>query len=385
MTMLTRIALLCLPALCYSTCDNTEAPDGEWRDGCIVKSCESGALKESLADECVHLIEKTVEDILVEKLAEKGIECSKNEKSSVEEDRDYLFLGPSGLTLGKSEVLHLPSFTKANCTPPSFPPKGYTYYSYVGTLTPEGPLLCGGDHNGETQSFCHLLTRSGNWEEVQGMNMRRSGAAALEIDGGWWVTGGFRGGMKTDTELWDGKTWQPHHELPAPMGFHCMVRINATTVFFIAGDNTREDGVAYFYSPATGFVQTEGPQPRTLFACGRHNDYVIIAGGNGAVAHPYVSTEFFSLDTLTWHTGPSVDYESKYIWNGKRYREQTMYNYAGDIFNWKGRTFWIGELAIWELLGEFGSWQWTKVKVLENMRSKFETFLMTAQECSGWQ
>ena len=62
-----------------------------------------------------------------------------------------------------------------------------------------------------------------------------------------------------------------------------------------------------------------------------------------------------------------------------------MYNYAGDIFNWKGRTFWIGELAIWELLGEFGSWQWTKVKVLENMRSKFETFLMTAQECSGWQ
>ena len=102
---------------------------------------------------------------------------------------DYLFLGPSGLTLGKSEVLHLPSFTKANCSTPTFPPEGYTYYSYVGTLTPEGPLLCGGDHNGETQSFCHLLTRSGNWEEVQGMNMRRSGAAALEIDGGWWVTG----------------------------------------------------------------------------------------------------------------------------------------------------------------------------------------------------
>ena len=43
-----------------------------WRDGCIVKSCKSGALEERLADECVHLIEKKVDEILVEKLAEKG-------------------------------------------------------------------------------------------------------------------------------------------------------------------------------------------------------------------------------------------------------------------------------------------------------------------------
>ena len=100
---------------------------------------------------------------------------------------DYLFLGPSGLTLGKSEVLHLPSFTKANCTPPVFPHG--KYLTYVSTLTPEGPLLCGGSYNGSEQSSCHLLTRSGNWEEVQGMNMRRGGAAAVEIDGGWWVTG----------------------------------------------------------------------------------------------------------------------------------------------------------------------------------------------------
>ena len=43
-----------------------------WQDGCIIKSCESGALEESLAEECVQLIEKHVEEILVEKLAEKG-------------------------------------------------------------------------------------------------------------------------------------------------------------------------------------------------------------------------------------------------------------------------------------------------------------------------
>merc|ERR1719320_2210887 len=97
MTMLTLIALLCLPALCYSTCNNPEAPDGVKRDGCIIKSCKSGALKKSLADECVHLIEKQVDDILAEKLAEKGIGYStKNETSAVEEDKSILISGGFG-------------------------------------------------------------------------------------------------------------------------------------------------------------------------------------------------------------------------------------------------------------------------------------------------
>ena len=102
---------------------------------------------------------------------------------------DFLFIGTGFPSLGMSEVLHLPSFTKANCTPPVFQDGEYSYYSYVGKLTPEGPLLCGGTYKGERQSSCHLLTRSGNWEEVQGMNMVRHGAAAVEIDEGWWVTG----------------------------------------------------------------------------------------------------------------------------------------------------------------------------------------------------
>ena len=43
-----------------------------WQDGCIVKTCKSGAVEESLSDECVQWIEKIVEDKLEEKLAEKG-------------------------------------------------------------------------------------------------------------------------------------------------------------------------------------------------------------------------------------------------------------------------------------------------------------------------
>ena len=53
---------------------NHEAPGGndEWQDGCIVKTCKSGVLESRLADECVQMIEKIVEEKLPEKLAEKG-------------------------------------------------------------------------------------------------------------------------------------------------------------------------------------------------------------------------------------------------------------------------------------------------------------------------
>ena len=43
-----------------------------WQEGCLVKSCNSGTVEEKLADECVKLIEKKLEEILDEKLGEKG-------------------------------------------------------------------------------------------------------------------------------------------------------------------------------------------------------------------------------------------------------------------------------------------------------------------------
>ena len=49
-----------------------QAPGGVWQDGCLVRTCTSGTVEESLADECVELIEKKVEKIMGEKLAEKG-------------------------------------------------------------------------------------------------------------------------------------------------------------------------------------------------------------------------------------------------------------------------------------------------------------------------
>ena len=49
-----------------------QAGGGVWQEGCLVKTSNSGTVEESLADECVALIDMNVEKILGERLAEKG-------------------------------------------------------------------------------------------------------------------------------------------------------------------------------------------------------------------------------------------------------------------------------------------------------------------------
>ena len=43
------------------------------QEGCLVKTCKSGTVVDSLADECVELIENAVDTILDEKLNERGL------------------------------------------------------------------------------------------------------------------------------------------------------------------------------------------------------------------------------------------------------------------------------------------------------------------------
>ena len=101
-------------------------------------------------------------------------------------DPDVVFIGPGYDDL--SEVLLLPSLTPALCTPPPFP---YGQYKgYVGRLSPDGPLLCGGRHSIAPQSSCYLLGRDGSWVTSSSqMTDERDQAAAVELGDSWWVTG----------------------------------------------------------------------------------------------------------------------------------------------------------------------------------------------------
>ena len=102
-------------------------------------------------------------------------------------DPDVLFVGPGDGSNGESEVFSLPSFTPANCTPPVFP---ISYFDgYVGSLSADGPLLCGGWHSGKIQITCYLLARNSSWVISTQMKTKRLFARALETEDGWWVTG----------------------------------------------------------------------------------------------------------------------------------------------------------------------------------------------------
>ena len=94
-------------------------PGDAWQEGCILKSCSVNGMQESLAPECVKLIEKKVEEIVVKKLAERGwlhifswiirayiwlgIECSSEEETTVTQPTRYET--PGRVTISKATML----------------------------------------------------------------------------------------------------------------------------------------------------------------------------------------------------------------------------------------------------------------------------------------
>ena len=100
---------------------------------------------------------------------------------------EVLFLGPGIGSNGASEVFNLPSLTRANCSPPTFP--NGEYWGYVGTLTTDGPLLCGGSVRRVFHLECHLLANSGEWVGMPPMQNARVWAAAVTLGDAWLVTG----------------------------------------------------------------------------------------------------------------------------------------------------------------------------------------------------
>ena len=165
---------------------------------------------------------------------------------------DALFIGPGQVSdkAVKAVVLNVPSLTSANCSVPDLPYE--IFYGYVGKNTDKGPMLCGSSD--ESGYECLVLVRNGTWVKGKGTISERKNAAAVETSAGWWVTGSpgesnilrklanlFSGGWnkqkdcQSSTEVWDGKTWKKHIELPTPLCNHCMVKINSTHYFLTGG------------------------------------------------------------------------------------------------------------------------------------------------------
>merc|ERR1711892_1128433 len=224
------------------------------------------------------------------------------------QDPDVVFICPGYGSDGLSEVLLLPSLTSGACTPPPFPYGEYD--SYVGRLSPDGPLLCGGYHRGAMQSSCYLLGRDGSWVTSSSqMTVGREWPAAAQLGDSWWVTGGIDASTHvfSSTEVLTGNTWLSSTPLPTPVFAHCMVKINSSHVFIAGG----YDGLGGATAAAHLFSSTSGtfsPLPdmaiaRGYHACGILGTEIWVGGGRGAATQ---SVELFSLTSQAWRDGPPL-------------------------------------------------------------------------------
>ena len=154
-----------------------------------------------------------------------------------------------------------------------------------------------------------------------------------------------------------------------------MVRLNSTHVLLTGGKDpyTSKSGYAasYIHSKATGFVPVEDMNtPRHSHACGLvdGNKAFVVAGSDGFTDIAGKTSEYFSLETLKWHEGPSIPGDT----------------WGGEMVSWNNRTYFLGHKDILELVKSENVWEWLKVGEMRIKRRFFKAFAMKAEDCMGW-
>jgi len=297
------------------------------------------------------------------------------------QDDGIIFIGPSRSSR-ESQLFLYPSLRKAACRPPTFPygnnPDGYS--GYVTRKTDDGLQFCGGSVNsGVSTKRCFLLTRDGSWTETSPLpsGVRQivyPHSSSVDFAEGWWIAG-----FSADTGatiLWDGTAWQNYVNLPKALERFCMTKINSTHVFLSGGKVYNSGGgigstESYIYSHATGFVQIANmARARGDHACGVLNEryVVVVAGGGGR------ESEYFSLETMTWSEGPTVDYGSN-PWMHK-------------IVTQGNKMYLITDKSIFTLENadndDANEWEWVKSADLEIEGYNKDVFLMDTEDCEDW-
>jgi len=305
--------------------------------------------------------------------------CKSKTTPAPPREGDYLFLGPGTGSSGHSEVLHLPSLETTQCRVPVHP-KGDVMQGYVGTLTAQGPVLCGGwyqepgGHYYSTEE-CYLLSKSdGTWTKMNSsMNKKASRAAGVVLDSGeWWVTGGNEDGRThATTELWYNSTWSYSDPLPTPLSHHCMLQYNSTHTFLSGGWNG-------WYSKDGGYVPVVGMGTgRRSHGCTVDTTGLIyVAGGwNSVVSRSGMlnSVEIFSPSSAQWYYGPDLPVATE---------RGVMLTEKNDILFIGGRD----NKKIWSLVKTDGEpTGWKEVGEMKQYRAFFSAITLKMAGCENWK
>merc|ERR1712106_563542 len=287
------------------------------------------------------------------------------------QDPDVVFICPGYGSDGLSEVLLLPSLTPGACTPPPFPYGEYE--GYVGRLSPDGPLLCGGYQSGAFQSACYLLGRDGSWVTSSSqMTVQRAWPAAAQLGDSWLVTGGYdeHGNVLTSTEVLTGNTWLSSTPLPTPVYGHCMVKINSSHVFIAGGQDRYNHPIAtaYLYNTISGIFSSlpDMALPRDDPTCGVLGTDVWVGGGRTLDVRK--SVKLFSLTSQAWREGPPLPIGTR----------------SGRMMMVDGSLLMFGNKLIWQLKTAGGEDYWDKVGEMETERSGFDIPRMKLSDCLAW-
>ena len=128
------------------------------------------------------------------------------------------------------------------------------------------------------------------------------------------------GTVLATTEVLKGNLWTKSIKLPKPLARHCMLSLNRTHHILLGGSEsvavkslgTKDtfSSSTYIYSNNKFKEVASMATARRSHGCAVVDENVFIAGGfNG---DRLSSVEYFSLTSLTWHTGPSLPFSTTY-------------------------------------------------------------------------
>ena len=190
--------------------------------------------------------------------------------------------------------------------------------SVGGLLENSFPIICGGYSDSFSKDECFIL----GYDTVQAkMSIERSFAASLVVNNSLWILGGQSEGIRINSTEFITLDSDPVKgpDMPEALIYHCVLKVNDTTVFLSGGYTTSRK--TYFYNMGDA-VWSEGPDmkiPRYGHGCGLVKDrttstlFIVVAGGYNS---GYLdTTELLPLNhgELNWIYGPKLPIKARYM------------------------------------------------------------------------
>jgi len=173
-------------------------------------------------------------------------------------------------------------------------------------------VACGGWDPYSNQCF-ELASDLTEWVEIESLLEELSSTASSNIDGKWFITGGFTPPTTNRTSVFDGSTFSRGEPLPTEKDSHCQVTLDDNNIFITAGGT--QDTFMLDWAKQTYTILDDIPKIPN-----RDMDYPTCGLINNLLYGPEVlvalrdANFIYSLANASWKDGPPLpEYTSDLI------------------------------------------------------------------------